>query len=141
MDDMLDHSPDDAAELAREISLSHPRVSMQVMDDMLDRLRDDLRDFARDFDVAALDGNAARRGLATVVEMQRLLVGIELAIVRRLDQTGAWASGSHRSLGAFVATVAGTSVGAANSLAETARAVAQLPAVAAAVREGRLSAE
>src|SRR5206468_2036450 len=111
------------------------------MYDTLDQQRDHLREFARDFDVAVLDGNASRRGLATVVEMQRLLVGIELAIVRRLEETGAWASGSHRSLGAFVATVAGTSVGAANALCATAVAVSQLPVVAAAVRDGRLSAE
>src|SRR5204862_2665103 len=97
------------------------------MFDMLDQLRDEVRDFARCFDAAALDGNASRRGLAAAIEIEHLMVGIKLAMVKRLEETGGWGNGSHRSLGAFVAAVAGTSVGAANALAETAAAVAQLP--------------
>ncbi len=116
-------------------------VYYELMFDVLDRLRDDLRVLTGDFDAAALDGNASRRVLATVVEIERLMGAIKLAAVKRLDETGAWASGSHRSLGAFVATVAGTSVGAANAMAETAAALDHLPVIAAAMSDGRLSAE
>lgn len=107
----------------------------------LDSVHARLAELTRDLEPASLDGPAAKRLLAAAVAVERLAGALKHAAVRRVETSGAWAAGSHRSAGVFVAAVAGTTVGAARRLLETAAQLDALPATDAANRAGELSPE
>ena len=90
------------------------------------------------FDPAALSGAAAKQLVEEFAELKRLAGAGEMLAAGRVAQTGAWVGedGAFRDIGAWMAHVAGTSVGRARATIETAERVASLPATAVALRAG-----
>ncbi len=93
------------------------------------------------FDPAALTGAAAKRLVAEFAELKRLASAGEMLAAGRVAQTGAWVGedGAFRDVGAWMAHVAGTSVGRARATVETAERLGSLPETSAALRAGSLS--
>ncbi len=91
-------------------------------------------------DPDALSGPEARIAVERFVELEKYAAAGRLLAVGRLDQTGAWVGdGSFRDLAAWLASISGTTVGAARGASETARRLRALPASTNALRTGGLS--
>ena len=106
----------------------------------LEHLVDRARDLVADFDPDLLTGPDARVAVESFVELERLAAAGKLLAVGRLDQTGAWVGdGTFRDLAAWLAAIAGTSVGAARGATDTARRLRALPKSSDALRGGALS--
>lgn len=71
--------------------------------------------------------------------LERLAAAGKVLLAARVAESKVWREAGHRGAAEHLAAVAGTSVGAAQSLLETSGQLAQLDHVAQAVREGRLS--
>jgi hypothetical protein len=91
-------------------------------------------------DPAALDGEQAKELVAQAVELEHLVGAVKCLAAGRLAETGAWANdGPFRDAGAWLASVAGTTIGRAKATIETAQRLKTLPETAAALRAGSLS--
>jgi hypothetical protein len=97
-----------------------------------------LRRFVAGFDPAALDGEQARDLAEQFAELERLAGAGRTLAAGRVAETAAWGA-QYRDAGAWLASVAGTTVGKARGTLVTAERVARLPATEAALRSGRLS--
>ena len=71
--------------------------------------------------------------------VERLAASAKALLARRVADACTWRRAGFRSAADQLASWSGTSVGSARSLIETSQRVAELPATAAALREGRLS--
>jgi hypothetical protein len=71
--------------------------------------------------------------------VERLAASAKTLLARRVAAACTWQRAGFRSAADQLACWSGTSVGTARSLIETSRQVADLPAAAAALREGQLS--
>ena len=92
------------------------------------------------FDPDALSGPEARTAVECFVELEKFAAAGRLLAVGRLDQTGAWVGdGTFRDLAAWLASISGTTVGAARGTSDTARRLRALPASTDALRAGGLS--
>ena len=99
-----------------------------------------LRAGVAELDPDRLDGLQARRLVEQFADYRKLADAGTTLVMPRVQATAAWASaGFFRNAAAWLAWLAGTSVGAARAALETAEQVAELPATAEAVRAGRLS--
>jgi hypothetical protein len=99
-----------------------------------------LRRLVAAVDPAALNGLEAKALVEQSAELEKLAGALRTLASGRLAETGAWANdGPFRDAGAWMAHVAGTSVGRAKATIETATRLAALPATAAAFRAGSLS--
>ena len=93
-----------------------------------------------ELDPDALDGREARRVVEQCAEIKKLAEAATTLTVPRVRQTAAWAgAGFHRDAATWLASLSGTSVGAARATLDTAEKVVELPATQAAMRAGRLS--
>ncbi len=92
-------------------------------------------------DPAALSGAAAKQLVEEFAELKRLAGAGEMLAAGRVAQTGAWVGedGAYRDVGAWMAHVAGTTVGRARATIETAERLAALPETEVALRAGSLS--
>ena len=92
------------------------------------------------FDPDALTGPDARRAVEDFVALEKYAAAGRLLAVGRLDETGAWfGDGTFRDLAAWLASISGTTVGAARGASDTARRLRALPASTDALRAGALS--
>ena len=92
------------------------------------------------FDPDALSGAEARTAVEDFVALEKYAAAGRLLAVGRLDETGAWFSdGTFRDLAAWLASISGTTVGAARGASDTARRLRALPASTDALRAGALS--
>jgi hypothetical protein len=108
--------------------------------EVLEALVSQLRGVVGSFDAAALDGDAAKRGVEVSAEIERLASGVRTLCAGRVAATGAWADeGEFRDAGAWMASVAGTTVGRARATIETAERLSALPATTDALLAGSLS--
>jgi hypothetical protein len=99
-----------------------------------------LRCLVATLDPAALDGVQAKELVSASAELERLAGAVRTLAAGRVAQTGAWANdGPFRDAAAWMADVAGVTVGRARATIETAARLAELPAVDAALRAGVLS--
>jgi hypothetical protein len=99
-----------------------------------------LRSVVADLDPGTLDGEQAKELVERAAELERLAGALKTFAAGRLAETGAWANdGPFRDAGAWMAHVAGTTIGRAKATIETARRLQSLPATAAALRSGALS--
>jgi hypothetical protein len=99
-----------------------------------------LRGLVATLDPSALDGTQAKELVEQSVELERLVGAVRTLAAGRVAQTGAWANdGPFRDAGAWMAWVAGTTVGRAKATIETAERLATLPETQAAFRAGSLS--
>ncbi len=106
----------------------------------LQHLVDRTRVLVRDLDVDALTGSEARSMVEAFVTLERLAVAGRTLTAGRLAETGAWVGdGTFRDIESFMASLSGTSVGAARAALGTARRVKEQPAVESAFRAGALS--
>ena len=92
------------------------------------------------FDPHRLSGSEARTAVEDFVALEKYAAAGRLLAVGRLDETGAWfGDGTFRDLAAWLASISGTTVGAARGGADTARRLRDLPASTDALRAGGLS--
>jgi hypothetical protein len=90
-------------------------------------------------DGASFTGTQAADGVRRFAEVERLAAAGRALLAARVDVTGAWNGGAFSSAAEWMAAVSGTTVGAAVSLLETARALDTQPEIADAMRGGQLS--
>jgi hypothetical protein len=76
----------------------------------------------------------------TFAEIERLAVSAKTLIVQRVEEAKTWERAGFRSAAEQLAGIAGSSVHAARKDLETSKKVRKLPKVAAAMRNGKLSA-
>jgi hypothetical protein len=100
---------------------------------------DTLKETARTLDPVCVDGGDAAALFELVSEGERVCAAMKALMARRVDETGAWRKGGHRSAAHWVAESTGATVGAAARTLETARALDALPETDTAFRAGQLS--
>jgi Domain of unknown function (DUF222)/HNH endonuclease len=98
-----------------------------------------LEAIARDVDPGRFEGRDAADLLELFGRGERVCTAAKALLARRVDETGVWREGGHRSAAHWVAEATGETVGAASRTLETVRALEQLPETDAAFRAGRLS--
>ena len=87
-----------------------------------------------------LTGPDARVAVERFVTLEKCAAAGKLLALGRLDQTGAWVGdGSFRNLPSWLASIGGSTVGAARASSETARRLRELPATTETLRSGSLS--
>jgi len=100
-----------------------------------------LREGVAGLDPDVLDGAAARRLVEEFAEVVRLGEAGKALAVRRVQATASWSqSGYFRDAATWLASVSGTSLGAARATLDTADRLTELPETEAALRAGHLSA-
>jgi hypothetical protein len=100
---------------------------------------DTLKATAHALDPICVDSGDAAALFQIVSEGERVCAAMKALMARRVDETGAWRKGGHRSAAHWVAEATGETVGAAARILETARALDVLPDTDAAFRAGQLS--
>ena len=96
-----------------------------------------LRGLLATLDPVALDGSQAKQLVEQSAELERLAGAVRTLAAGRVAQTGAWANdGPFRDAAAWMASVAGATVGRARATIETAERLASLPDTSAAFRSG-----
>ncbi len=106
----------------------------------LERLVDDTRRVLDGLDPEELTGPDARVAVERFVALEKCAAAGKLLALGRLDRTGAWVGdGSFRDLPSWLASVGGSTVGAARATSETARRLRELPATTETLRSGALS--
>jgi Domain of unknown function (DUF222) len=98
-----------------------------------------LETLVRALDPARIDGGDAADLLEVFGRGERVCAAAKALLARRVEETGAWRAGGHRSAAHWVAEATGETVGAAARTLETARALEVLPETDAAFRAGELS--
>src|SRR5687767_9038584 len=101
----------------------------------------EVKAFAVGFDADVLTGEQAVMVLKAAALAQNMLASVKAEAARRVADTGVYRRDGHRSAAHQLASVSGSSVGAAKSELEAAERLKDLPATTAAQREGRLSPE
>jgi len=87
-----------------------------------------LKATARDLDPLCVDGQAAAALFEIVSEGERVCAVMKALMARRVDETGMWRKGGHRSAAHWVAEATGATIGAATRTlgdSEGARTVAR----------------
>ena len=94
----------------------------------------------QELDVDAMSGAEAREAVEAFVALEKLAAAGKTLSAGRLAETGAWVGdGSFKDVDTFMASLSGSSIGAARAALGTARRVKQQPTVAKAMRAGSLS--
>ena len=94
---------------------------------------------ARELDPACFDGPGATDLFEVFGRGERVCAAAKALLGRRVDETGVWREGGHRSAAHWVAEATGETIGSASRVLETARALEELPETDAAFRAGELS--
>ncbi len=105
----------------------------------LEELTESLAAFAQQLDAGVLLPEDAVRLVELSTKVERLANGLRLTGTAVVARSGVWQGQGDRTMGAWVARITGTSKSDAISTVTTAQQLETQPAIAAAVREGRLS--
>ncbi len=106
----------------------------------LERLVDGARRLLDELEPEELTGPDARIAVERFVTLEKCAAAGKLLTLGRLDQTGAWVGdGSFRDLPSWLASIGGSTIGAARAASDTARRLRELPATAETLRSGTLS--
>ena len=111
------------------------------MCDTLAELEDGMRGYAAAFNAGRLSTEQVAMALKGAVVIERLAATVKALAAARVADTKAWKAAGDRSAAHHLARSAGTAVGQARKVIDTARRLHALPALAAAARSGRLSAQ
>ncbi|HWC11337.1 MAG TPA: hypothetical protein VG455_08960 [Acidimicrobiales bacterium] len=111
------------------------------MCDTLAGLRDGLRRYASGFDAAVLAAADAEVVVGLAAAIEGVAATLKALAGARLAQGGGWKGSGARSAAHHLARATGTSLSQAVEAIETGRRLEQLPVVAAAARDGALSAQ
>jgi hypothetical protein len=98
-----------------------------------------LKTVVRDLEPGVLDGPGAVRLVELFAEAEHVAAAGKAIATRRVDATGAYREGGHRSAAHWLASATGVTVGAATHALRTAERVDALPATDDAFRSGQLS--
>jgi 5-methylcytosine-specific restriction endonuclease McrA len=98
-----------------------------------------LEGVVREFEPKLLEAGDARTMLELFAKGERLCAAGKALTATRVEATGAYRGSGHRSAGDLLASVSGTTVGAAESTLKAAKRVEDLPATNEAFRSGDLS--
>jgi Domain of unknown function (DUF222) len=93
----------------------------------------------RDLDPGRIDGRDAADLLEVFARGERLCAAAKTLLARRVEETGVWREGGHRSAAHWVAEATGETVGASCRTIKTAQALDELPETSSAFRTGQLS--
>ncbi|MBA2625022.1 MAG: hypothetical protein H0U89_05405, partial [Acidimicrobiia bacterium] len=93
------------------------------------------------FDPELLSGSDVAAVHASLARMAKLVDGALLLLARRVESSGTWRTGGHRSAVAQLASVEGRSTGSAMAALATSRKLASLSETTDALRAGTLSGE
>jgi hypothetical protein len=110
---------------------------------MFDRLRSaitTLERCARELQVECLEGTDAAELVEVVGQGERVCGAMKTLLARRVAETGVWREGGSRTAAVWLSEQTGTTIGAAQQVIDTARALHELPATEFALRSGELSA-
>ena len=110
---------------------------------MFDRLRSaiaTLERCARELQVECLEGADAAQLVDVVGRGERVCGAMKTLLARRVAETGVWRDDGSRTAAVWLSGQTGTTIGAAQQLLDTARALDELPATETALRSGELSA-
>ena len=110
------------------------------MCDTLVELRDGLRRYAAGFGAAVVSAADAEAVVQLAAGIEGVAATLKALAAARVAEGGAWKAGGERSAAHHLARTTGTSVAQAVETIETGRRLEQLPVVAAAARDGALSA-
>lgn len=98
-----------------------------------------LRSVVGEVDVDGLEVPEAARLVEECAEAERLLAALRVVVASTLEDKAVWRREGYRSLAAWMAAKTGTPVGPAIATLEMVKLMDDLPALAAAFRDGRLS--
>ena len=90
--------------------------------------------------VECLEGADAAELVDVVGRGERVCGAMKALLARRVAETGVWREDGSRNAAVWLSTQTGSTVGAAQQVLDTARALEELPATEAAFRSGELSA-
>ncbi len=110
---------------------------------MFDRLRSaitTLERCARELQVECLEGTDAAGLVEVVGRGERVCGAMKALLAKRVAETGVWRDDGARTASHWLAEQTGTTIGAAQQVIDTARALEELPATEEAFRSGHLSA-
>jgi hypothetical protein len=110
---------------------------------MFDRLRNaitTLERCARELEVQCVEGADAAELIDVVGRGERVCGAMKTLLARRVTETGAWRENGSRTASHWLAEQTGTTIGAAQQVLDTARALEVLPDTELAFRSGELSA-
>ena len=110
---------------------------------MFDRLRSaitTLERCARELQVECLEGTDAATLVDVVGRGERVCGAMKTLLARRVTETGVWRDDGSRTAAVWLSEQTGTTIGAAQQVIDTARALDELPETEAAMRSGELSA-
>jgi Domain of unknown function (DUF222) len=109
------------------------------VDDPLDELLGSVRSVMSGVDVGGLDVPAAVQVVERCAEAERLFAALRVVATATLENTTVWRREGFRSVAAWMASKTGTPVGPAIATLEMAGLLKDLPTLAEAFRDGRLS--
>jgi uncharacterized protein DUF222 len=98
-----------------------------------------LRDAARRLEPDYLSTEEATSAVKCFAEGERLCAAGKTLAARRVERSGAWRAGGHRSVSHWIASATGVPVGQAVGTLQTARRLEHLPATEDAYRSGELA--
>src|SRR4051812_8156068 len=107
---------------------------------MFDVLAAATKKIARDFDPSLLSASEAADAMEELTSIRRVVDGLIGQVAKRVQETDAHLRRGDRSASAFAARALGTTTSEVNAAIKTASQLEELPASAAAVRRGQLSA-
>jgi hypothetical protein len=115
-----------------------PSASIERVFD-LGALRRQLQAAVAGLDADVLDPEAAEELVGEFATIEHVAAAGKALAARRVAESGRWRRSGERTEAEWLARTTGESVGAARASLDTAAAVAELPAVSAALRNGSLS--
>ena len=105
----------------------------------LDAARSALASVVADLDPARLTGADAAGLYASLVGLERLVVAGKTLLAPRIEGSGVWRDGGHRSAAVMLASLEGVATGQAQNTLVNGQRLSQLPGTEAALRTGVLS--
>ena len=105
----------------------------------LEVARSALASVVADLDPARLTGADAAGLYASLVGLERLVVAGKTLLAPRIEGSGVWRDGGHRSAAVMLASLEGVATGQAQSTLVNGQRLSQLPGTEAALRTGVLS--
>ena len=119
--------------------MSHPPCTIEHMYESVEIALDLLEETLEQLEPDTLDRTVAPQLFELFCRVERLGAAGKALTGRRVADSGAWIDSGERSPAHWMAEVAGTSVGRAVAVLQTAELLQSLPDTEAAYRRGRLS--
>jgi len=107
----------------------------------LAEIREAIQSYASGFDASALSPSEALRGLRETIAIKNIVATVEGQLAARVADTELHRTTGDRSAAHLLAKTAGTTVGQAKDAIDTARRLADQPALDNAARQGKVSAQ